>query len=143
MRVNSASELKAVMSRGGRSVKDIPAAKRVSTRSKLEADYVAQLERIEVPAFEINYRWHSVREWRWDVAFVDDKVAVEIDGVRRDGKGDHQTEKGMTNDYQKVAEGVLWGWTILRFTRTMVASGEAAELTQRVITRQRAQKGAL
>lgn len=141
MRVGSASELAAIMSRGGRSVKDIPPGKKVSTRSKLEADYVAQLERIEVPHFEINYRWHSVREWRWDVAFIDEKIAIEIDGVRRDGKGDHQTEKGMTNDYQKVAEGVLWGWTILRFTRTMVASGEAAELTQRVISRQALSRG--
>ena len=104
-------------------------------RSKLEENLVAQLDRMELPEYVSDYRWHSTRQWKWDIAFVDQKIAVEVDGARRDGKGDHQTEKGMTNDCQKQCNGALWGWTVIRVTATMVKSGEAAEMILRLLTR--------
>lgn len=109
---------------------------RKGLRSKLEESLVEQLLRIDLPDFVSDYRWHSTRQWKWDIAFIDQRIAIEVDGARQDGKGDHQTEQGMTNDCQKQCNGILWGWTVLRVTATMVKSGEAADLIQRTITRQ-------
>ena len=57
------------------------------------------------------YRFHSDRGWRFDYAWPETWVAVEIQGF---GYG-HQSIKGLSEDNEKANDAVLAGWSLLRF----------------------------
>lgn len=59
------------------------------------------------------YRFHPTRRWRWDFCFPSQKLAIEIDG-----RGYHQTVKGVRADHEKQNEAVRLGWRVLRFPAT-------------------------
>ena len=82
---------------------------------------------VEQPGeWEREYRFHPVRRWRFDFARVDDKLAVEIDGLTYGSrKGAHQTPQGVERDREKDAEAMLLGWKVLRITPKMLKSGVA------------------
>lgn len=98
---------------------------------------------------EREFRFHPERRWRFDFAWPDVKVAVEIDGggygfrcrtCRGTGKasgkfgpatcrtcggtgrmvGGHNTATGSTNDAEKGNAAVVLGWRVLRFTTRML-----------------------
>lgn len=58
-------------------------------------------------------RFHPTRRWRFDFAWPDQKLAVEIDG-----RGRHQTVTGVRGDCEKHNEAVRLGWRVLRFPAT-------------------------
>ena len=58
----------------------------------------------------IEYRFHPKRKWRFDLAILSAKVALEIDGY---GKG-HYGIKGRENDNKKDAEAQFLGWYVPR-----------------------------
>jgi len=55
--------------------------------------------------------FHPTRQWRFDFAWPDHKVAIEIQGF---GKG-HNSYAGMSSDYEKHNAAMLLGWKILYF----------------------------
>ena len=59
------------------------------------------------------YRFHDTRRWRFDFAWPDIKLAVEIDG-----RGRHQTVVGCRSDCEKANEAIRLGWRVLRFPAT-------------------------
>ena len=100
-----------------------------------------------MPEFERNHRFATSigREWRFDFAWLDAQIAVEVEGlvVRRIGgqivtTGRHANPEGFREDCRKYATAALLGWTVLRFEQTMVTNGEAIAFTQRVLHRIRA-----
>jgi hypothetical protein len=55
------------------------------------------------------------RQWRFDYAWVDAKVALEVEGgVWIEGR--HSRGKGMIEDMQKYNTATLNGWRVLRVT---------------------------
>ena len=66
------------------------------------------------------HRFHSVRKWRFDFAFLAEKIAVEIEGIGR-----HQTIGGFKKDAKKYNAAALEGWRVLRYTTDMVKRGDA------------------
>lgn len=50
--------------------------------------------------------FHNTRQWRFDFAFLDIKIAIEIQGI---GRG-HQSIPSMMNDYSKHNEALRYGW---------------------------------
>ncbi len=74
----------------------------------LEARLKAEVLPIAQPVRE--YRFHPERRWRFDFAWPDIKLAVEIDG-----RGRHQTVVGVRNDCEKLNEALRLGWRVLRF----------------------------
>lgn len=73
------------------------------------------------------FRFHPEREWRFDFAWPDAKLAVELEGVGTGskGKGRHQRLPGMREDCEKYNEAVRLGWRVLRFM-----SADKAEVLQ-------------
>lgn len=67
------------------------------------------------------------RGWRFDFAWTDPhlKLAVEIDGGTKAGKGRHSRGTGYEEDCRKMNRAAVDGWRVLRFTTAMVISGEA------------------
>ena len=85
--------------------------------------------------FEREYYFHPKRRWRFDFAFVDLKLAVEVEGITYYGKnrngsmklGRHQTSKGIEEDMIKYGEAMKLGWSVYRCSQNMVNSGDAFE----------------
>src|SRR5690348_4551578 len=61
------------------------------------------------------FKFHPVREWRFDFAWPHKLVAVEIHGGTH-GRGRHVTGKGFHGDCQKQNAAVRRGWRVLAFT---------------------------
>lgn len=66
------------------------------------------------------------RKWRFDFAFVNERVAVEIEGGTWNG-GRHTRGSGFVKDCEKYNHAALLSWRVFRFTPSMVASGNAID----------------
>lgn len=94
--------------------------------SKLELEFIFQLRAINAPPFETEYKFHPSRRWRFDIAFPDHLLAIEIEGGIWTG-GRHTRGKGFEKDCEKYNTAALLGWTVLRFTGGMIKSGMAIQ----------------
>jgi hypothetical protein len=56
------------------------------------------------------------RNWRFDVAWPAEKIAVELEGIARGKRSRHTERRGYQADCEKYNEAALDGWTLLRFT---------------------------
>lgn len=83
--------------------------------SGLEEQFVLQLRAEGLPKPEREYRFHPNRRWRFDFAWPDRKVAVEIEGGQW-VQGRHQRPRGFEADCDKYNEAAMMGWRVLRFT---------------------------
>lgn len=69
---------------------------------------------------ENEYVFHPIRRWRFDYAWPEKKVAVEIEGaVFIPGKG-HSSGSGISKDIEKYNAATLLGWRVMRYTTTML-----------------------
>ena len=94
--------------------------------SELEALLLLQARAIGLPEPVTQFKFHPVRRWRFDLAWPDDKLAVEVDGATW-AQGRHTRGKGYEGDCEKTNAAVVMGWRVLRFTRQQVESGYAVE----------------
>jgi very-short-patch-repair endonuclease len=104
-------------------------AKREALEDWFEADFA---RRYGAGRFVREHRFHPSREWRFDFADLGARVAIEVDGGTHNG-GRHVRGTGFAEDRRKRNEAVRLGWRVLEFDARMVRSGEAAEVTGRVL----------
>ena len=80
-------------------------------------DLFVEVLKDRIPGVEVQkeYRFHSVRKWRFDYAFPSLKVAVEVDGGIWTG-GRHNMPVGYINDMEKLNTAASMGWLVLRIT---------------------------
>jgi len=83
-----------------------------------------------LPEAEREYKFHPVREWVFDFAWPERMMSVEIDGGTHTN-GRHNRHYGYEEDCRKIAEAILLGWTVFRFTGDMVKNGEAIQFMNR------------
>jgi len=103
--------------------------------SKKEAeDAIArELEVSGFGGFEREYRFHPTRRWRFDFAWVEPRVALEVEGSVW-ARGRHTRGKGYLGDIEKYNEAVLEGWKLLRVATEHAGMGYAVDLLQRALT---------
>src|SRR6185437_9180411 len=77
-------------------------------------DFIANLG---VP-FERELRFYETRNWRFDYAFPDKKVAVEYEGGVWTG-GRHFRGAGAIEDMAKYNEAAIAGWKVIRVVSDM------------------------
>ena len=82
-----------------------------------------------LPQPEREYRFAPPRRWRFDFAFVDLMLAVEVEGGTW-VSGRHNRGAGFERDCIKYNTAVNMGWRVLRFTRGMIDNGTALEQLQ-------------
>jgi very-short-patch-repair endonuclease len=70
------------------------------------------------------YRFAPPRRWRFDLAWPDRRIAVEMEGGTWNG-GRHVRGRGYEADCEKYNAAALHGWTVLRFTSDMIRDGRA------------------
>lgn len=81
--------------------------------SYLEKSFALWLQQNpDIPTPEKEYHFHPARRWRFDFAWPDQKVAVEIDGLLWTGKGRHQTVEGYMLDAEKLEAALVLGWRV-------------------------------
>ena len=80
------------------------------------------------------HRFHPTRKWRVDVAHVQRRIAIEINGGVWMKGGAHALPTNILRDYEKANELNLAGWLVLIVTPEQVKSGAALELIERALT---------
>ncbi len=117
---------------------------------------INQIAAANLPAPVREHTFHPKRKWRFDLAWVKERIALEIDGglyarpvvcnhchqnVKRlvGGKwvavregGRHTTGRGRENDIEKENEAQLLGWHIFHVTPDQVQKMEALALLMRI-----------
>jgi len=113
---------------------------------------------------DVERKFHPVRKWRFDYAWPEYLIAVEVEGGAfsrpvkcnhcnqfvthrtKTGKtikvmegGRHNTGKGFTNDLEKYQAAFALGWRVLRVSPKQARNGEAIEIIARII--QKIEKG--
>lgn len=95
-------------------------------------DQQCRLAGLPIPAKE--WRFHSLRRWRFDWAFIgtQDRLAVEVEGGAFVA-GRHTRGAGFQKDLEKYAEALCLGWRVLRVTPRQIENGEALRLVDRIL----------
>lgn len=78
------------------------------------------------------HRFHPTRLWRFDFAWPEHRVALEIEGGIWTGGG-HTRGRGYREDMEKYNEAALHGWLVLRFTPKQIKFGDAVALLDRAL----------
>lgn len=73
---------------------------------------------------EREYRFHPSRRWKFDFAWPQYKLAVEVEGGIWT-LGRHTRPAGFEADCEKYNHATVAGWRVLRVTRKLINSGEA------------------
>lgn len=110
-------------------------AKKIKTarkRSELEVELAQQMKLAKLPKFEEEYRFLSDRRFRFDFAFPEHKLGVEVEGGCWTN-GRHTRGSGFINDCKKMNLATLNGWRLLRFTADDIKSGEALSQIEKAL----------
>lgn len=131
--------------------------KKAEKKTAKEDAFNDQLRGWQMPRFERNFMFaleEIGRRWKFDFAFLQYKVAVEIEGIvvqrvhiatlDASGRvvkatpelivrGRHASVDGFNEDCLKYASAAMLGWTVIRFTPKQVQDKVAIEYTQRVL----------
>lgn len=103
----------------------------MSTRSDAEQALAWQLTAAGL-LFTEEARLVPGRQWRWDFAFHEARLAVEVQGGIW-SHGAHSRPWGVMRDLEKHNALVLAGWRDLFVTPQMVEDGTALELIERAL----------
>lgn len=93
--------------------------------------FLFELTLLKLPQPETEFRFHDERQWRFDVAWPEQKIAVEYQGIFGKQNASHASLGGLMRDYRKFTEASLLGWTLILIDAESVNSGEAHGWVQR------------
>ena len=103
--------------------------KKIKKPSHLEETFALQIRALRLPEPVREYRFNEARKCRFDFAWPNLKIAVEIDGGTWSG-GRHVRGAGYESDCIKNALAILAGWKVYRFTGKQVKDGTAIRFMQ-------------
>jgi hypothetical protein len=103
------------------------ALRAAGVESQLELLLLNRLERAGLPLGEAQHRFDPRRRFRFDRAWPEHKVAVEVQGgVWTNGR--HARGSGITSDAIKFSIAAALGWRVLVMTKPMIEEGLAVDL---------------
>lgn len=73
------------------------------------------LRSVGLPAPVREHRFHAIRRWRFDYAWLAEKVALEVEGGVWTG-GRHTRGAGFLGDMEKYNAATIAGWRVVRVT---------------------------
>ena len=123
----------------GRAPKDSMSKPIYIKKPKVKIDYpnilLVEILKSGIPIPIKEYRFHPVRRWRFDLAFLESKLAVEVEGgIWTYGR--HNRAISFIKDMEKYNEACLLGWNLLRFTTDMVKKGESIKIISKFFKEQ-------
>ena len=102
------------------------------TESNAERALATLIEWDALPRPVTEYQFHPTRKWRFDFAYPDAKVAIEVEGGSFSG-GRHTRGAGFEEDCEKYNAAALRGWCVLRVTPRMIEDGRALSWIRRAL----------
>ena len=115
-----------------RDADNLKTIRRAIRSSDLESTLAWQVRVDGLPAPEQEYRFDDNRRWRFDFAWPNCRLAVEVNGGEW-SEGRHNRGGGMADDYEKLNAAVIAGWRVLQFTGSQVRDGVAVETIRRAL----------
>jgi hypothetical protein len=92
--------------------------------------FQCKVAKLPTPTTELTFA--PPRRWRFDVAWPEHRLAVEVEGaVYRNGR--HTRGSGFTADCVKYAEATIRGWRVIRATSGQVKDGTALGWIERAL----------
>ena len=126
----------------GKAAPAVKGAKPISKSKLIALKFAEQCEQRALPPFETEYVFaNSIgRRWRFDFAWPQYKLALEIEGliVMRIGgelvcKGRHASIGGFKDDCEKYAWATIFGWRVMRFEQSQVKDKTAIDMAVRAL----------
>lgn len=103
-------------------------------KEQLVRGLLFDLKAARLPKPETEHEFHPVRDWRFDAAYVEERIAIEVEGGtgwKRDGVSRHLTPSGFQGDVEKYNAAAIMGWCVIRLTPAMLRDGTAVETIER------------
>ncbi|WP_238538040.1 endonuclease domain-containing protein [Paraburkholderia atlantica] len=113
-----------------------PRAKVTTAPSAIEELFALHVRADKLPAPAREYQFDPARKWRFDFAWTDRRLAVEVEGGIHSG-GRHTRGAGFEADARKYLAATLAGWSVVRVTGKMVRDGSAIAAVRELLARQR------
>ena len=100
--------------------------------SRLEETFAFQVRAAGLPEPEREYRFHPTRRWRFDFAWPEAMLAVEIEGGIHT-RGRHTRATGFVRDAEKYNTAGEMGWTVLRAPKPMLDDLSVLDMVARIL----------
>jgi len=91
--------------------------------------FLRALKKEGLPKPTPEYKFCPDRRWRFDYAWVKQKIAVEQEGGVWCG-GRHNRGKGFLNDMEKYNSATIMGWKVLRYPPNLMLTKAIADLKE-------------
>jgi len=103
-------------------------------RSSLETLAEMKLREANINNFVEEHRFCE-RRWRFDFAWPNQMVALEVEGgVWKGGKGGHTSGVGFTKDCEKYNTATVMGWKVLRVVGPQIRDGSMINWVKGVLS---------
>ncbi|MBN1399644.1 MAG: hypothetical protein JXA74_02335 [Anaerolineae bacterium] len=96
-------------------------------QSELAREFATQMQAVGIEPAACEHVFAPPRRWRFDYAWPDLKLAVELDGF-----GHHKLNRYL-GDVEKGNAAILLGWRVLHVTTAMVHDGTGIALLERAL----------
>lgn len=84
-----------------------------------------------LPIPDHEYRWHPTRKWKFDYLWNGWLAAEKVGGVWI--RGHHSRGQSQIDDFERMNEAVIMGYSVLQFTPQQFDSGEAFAVIRRAL----------
>jgi len=88
-----------------------------------------------LPPAVTEHVFHPTRRWRFDFAWIDEKVVLEVEGGIWIGGG-HSRGSGVSKDMEKYNAATLLGWRIIRCQPKEICMMETVMMLKLLIDQQ-------
>jgi len=93
---------------------------------EIEMEYLLRAEGYE---FKQEFKFHPDRKWRFDFAWPEEKIAIEVEGGLF-SQGRHTRGRGYIGDMQKYNAAVCLGWRVLRYGTAQINGNVLQDILQ-------------
>jgi len=101
--------------------------------STLEDDLLFQVRAVGLPEPVREYRAIEGRRFRWDFAYIEQRLLIEVSGGVYVPNTAHTSGKGISRDCEKANLATLQGYRQLTFTAAMIKDGTAIQMIQEAL----------
>jgi hypothetical protein len=99
--------------------------------SGIDFDTLCRLAGLPQPVPEL--RFHPVRKWRFDHAWPDHKLALEVQGgIFVSGR--HSRGAALMKEHEKLNAAASLGWRVCFVTPKQIANGEAINIVSQALS---------
>ena len=102
-------------------------------RTEVEDLLESQMQEAGLAGFVREYQAIEGRRFKWDFAFVEDRLLIEVQGAVW-VKGGHSTGVGITRDCEKFSIASANKWFTIPVTTDHVKNGKALEWIKQFLT---------